>query len=89
MLCCEIPEGALFYGETRRRERVKLTEELRGEVCTMLAEMHEYQKRGYTPKVKPGPHCRACSLNELCLPKLCKNPSAEAYLKAALETETK
>lgn len=89
MLCCEIPEGALFYGETRRRERVALTDELRSEVRAMLAEMHEYQKRGYTPKVKPGPHCRACSLNELCLPKLCKNPSAKAYLQAALETEVK
>jgi CRISPR-associated exonuclease Cas4 len=87
MLCCEISEGALFYGETRRRERVELTEELRSAVHAMLTEMHGYQKRGYTPKVKTGAHCRACSLNELCLPKLCKNPSAEVYLKAALETE--
>jgi CRISPR-associated exonuclease Cas4 len=89
MLCCEIPEGALFYGETRRREQVELTEELRAEVRAMLSEMHEYQRRGYTPKAKPGPHCRACSLNERCLPKLCKNPSVKAYIKAALETETK
>ena len=89
ILCCEIPEGALFYGETRRRECVELTDELRAEARAMLAEMHEYQKRGYTPKVKPGTHCRACSLNELCLPKLCKNPSAKAYLSAALETEVK
>lgn len=87
MLCCEIPEGALFYGESRRRERVALTDELRQEVRVMLAEMHDYQKRGYTPKVKTGAFCRACSMNELCLPKLCRNLSAKAYLKAALETE--
>ena len=87
MLCCPIPEGAIFYGETRRRERVPLTEPLREEVRAMLAEMRAYQKRGYTPKVKTGSFCRACSLNELCLPKLCRNPSAQKYLKDALETE--
>ena len=32
MLCCDISEGALYYGETRRRETVKLTGELRQEV---------------------------------------------------------
>lgn len=87
MLCCDVPEGALYYGEARRRERVELTDELRGQVRAMLMEMHDYQKRGYTPKVKTGAHCRACSLNELCLPKLCGNLSAEAYLRAQLETE--
>lgn len=47
ILCCDIPEGALFYGETRRRERVPLTEALRTAVRTQLAEIHDYQKRLY------------------------------------------
>lgn len=87
MLCCAVPEGALFYGETRRRERVKLTEEFREEVRAMLTEMHAYQKRGRTPKVKTGTFCNACSLKEVCLPRLCKNRSARAYLKNALEED--
>lgn len=87
MLCCAVPEGALFYGETRRRERVELTEELRETVRAMLTEMHACQKRGSTPKVKPGTFCNACSLKELCLPKLCRNLSAGAYLKKALEED--
>jgi len=87
MLCCDIPEGALFYGETRRRERVDLCHDLRCKVENMLIEMHQYQKRGYTPKVKTGSFCRACSLNEVCLPQLCKNPSVQAYLKEMLEME--
>ena len=87
MLCCAVPEGALFYGETRRRERIALTESLRDEVRAALAGMHDCRKRGWTPKVKPGPHCRACSLSGLCLPKLCGCLSARAYLRAALETE--
>ena len=32
MLCCEIPEGALYYGEPRRRTEVVFTPELRQEV---------------------------------------------------------
>ena len=85
MLCCAIPEGALFYGQTRRREKVLFTQELRDTVRAMLNEMHEYARRGYTPKVKTGAYCRACSLNELCLPVLSKKSSAAAYLREALE----
>ena len=47
--------------------------------------MHELYIRGYTPKVKPSKTCNACSLKELCLPKLMKKQSVSAYLKAAME----
>ena len=85
MLCCPIPEGALYYGEIRRRVAVPFTDELRGEVRRMLEEMHELYRRGHTPKVKPGKHCNACSLKELCLPRLMKARSVAAYLKEAME----
>lgn len=85
MLCCAIPEGALYYGETRRRERITFTEELRAQVRELLRQMHDLYSRGYTPKVKPTKSCNACSLKELCLPKLLKNRSVSAYLKAAVE----
>ena len=87
MLCCDIPKGALFYGQTRRREEVIFTEELRGQVRTCLKEMHDLYKRGHTPKVKPTKSCNACSLKELCLPKLLKTRSAAAYLTAAIKEE--
>ena len=85
MLCCDVPEGALYYGETKRRERIVFSEELRGQVAALLQEMHALYKRGYTPKVKPSKSCAACSLKELCLPKLLKNRSVSDYLKASLE----
>lgn len=85
MLCCAIPEGALYYGEIRRRVNVAFTEELRGEVRQMLAQMHELYQRGHTPKVKPTKSCNACSLKELCLPKLMKSRSVSDYLKKAME----
>lgn len=86
MLCCDIPEGALFYGEIRRRVVVPFTEELRAQVRELLAQMHDLYHRGYTPKVKPSKSCNACSLKELCLPKLMKNRSVAAYLKDAMES---
>lgn len=87
MLACEIPEGALFYGETARRQSVLFTEELRNTVRDMLKEMHNYFSRGYTPKVKPSKSCQACSLKELCLPKLYKKRSAKEYLMQRIGEE--
>lgn len=87
MLCCDIPEGALFYGETRRREIVPFTDELRKLVQESLEEMHTLYRRRYTPKVKPGKSCNACSLREICLPKLCKKKSVRAYLRSSVEAE--
>lgn len=85
MLCCDIPEGALYYGEVRRREKVAFTPELRNQVRQMLAEMHELYRRGYTPKVKPTKSCNAYSMKDLCLPRLMKTRSVSAYLREAME----
>lgn len=87
MLCCNIPEGALYYGELRRRKTVLFTPELRDEVKSALKEMHELYRRGYTPKVKPTKACNACSLKELCLPKLMKKKSVKSYIRSAVTEE--
>lgn len=87
MLCCEIPQGALYYGEPHRRTEVDFTPELRQEVTDLLTEMHELYRRSYTPKVKPSKSCNACSLKELCLPKLLRSRSVSAYLRGAMEDE--
>lgn len=85
MLCCDIPEAALFYGETRRRETVTLDEPLRSQVRMMLDEMHDLYRRSHTPKVKPTKGCNACSLKELCLPKLARMRSVADYLRRNME----
>lgn len=84
MLCCLIPRGALFYGQTKRRLPVEFTEELRQEVKKALEEMHVLYKRGHTPQVKPTKGCNACSLKEGCLPVLMKRPSVKAYMEERL-----
>ena len=87
MLCCKIEEGALYYGQTKRRQVVPLTADLRKRVEEMAEEMHAYARRGYTPKVKPTKGCNACSMKELCMPKLLRNKSAAAYLQSAAGEE--
>lgn len=80
MLCCNIKEAYLYYGKTKRRKKVQIDLELRERVKLMVQEMQEYNKRGYTPRVKWSKSCNACSLKEICLPVLGKEKSAKAYL---------
>lgn len=84
MLLCEIPEAFLYYGETKRRLKIILDDGLRQRVKTIFKEMHELYDKRYTPKVKLSKSCKACSLTEVCMPKLCKNPSAIDYIKKNL-----
>jgi len=84
MLLCEIPEAFLFYGETKRRLKIILDHVLREHVKTISKEMHELYDKRYTPKVKLSKSCKACSLTEICIPKLCKNPSVDFYIKKNL-----
>ena len=81
-LVCEVPRGGLFYASTRKRETVELTAELRQKTQDAADEMKRYFSRGYTPKVRPGKHCNACSLKDLCLPALCRKADAAEYIHA-------
>lgn len=85
MLCCTIPEGALYYGEIRRRVSVSFTPELRSQVESCLMEMHQLHQRGYTPRVKPHKGCNACSLKEICLPKMLRSKRVSDYLDDRME----
>jgi CRISPR-associated exonuclease Cas4 len=86
MLLVTIPYGFLYYGKTRRREPVELTDELRRLVRDATAEMHAYMARGYTPRVKISKACRSCSLADVCLPKLQENViAASRYIKQNIE----
>lgn len=85
MLCCDIPKGAMYYGELRRRQAVEFTPELRKRVADALSQMHDLFRRGHTPKVKPNKACNACSMKELCLPKLMRTRPASSYLREHME----
>jgi CRISPR-associated exonuclease Cas4 len=84
LLCKEIKEAYLYYGETKRREAVQLDFELRESVHTMFSEMHDHYNRRYTPRVKRMKACTSCSLKDICLPKLPNEGTVSVYIKKAI-----
>lgn len=80
MLVCSVPQGALYHAADRHRKVVDLTAELREITLQTAAQMNDCFVRGYTPKVRPGKHCNACSLKEVCLPALCHKMDAAGYI---------
>lgn len=86
MLSVDIPVGYLYYHQTRRRVEVELDTVLRSLVTKMSLEMHEYFRRGHTPKTRPFKGCRSCSMLDICLPNLGnKRLHASQYIRAQLE----
>ncbi len=65
-----VQTGALFYGETRRRESVSINAELRDRVTRLSIRIHELFDSGLTPVPACGSKCRRCSLSDVCLPEL-------------------
>nr|WP_296440967.1 CRISPR-associated protein Cas4 [uncultured Acetatifactor sp.] len=85
MFQIRISDGYLFYGENRRRSHVEFTEDLREAVKKAAGEMHDLFQKGYTPNVKPTKKCRACSLEDLCLPKLQKTVKVRTYIEQGIK----
>ena len=87
MFCCTIHTGALYFGETKHRQMIEFSPDLREQVKNSLAEMHELSRKGCTPKAKLKKSCGACSLASLCLPKLDLAGKASEYINRSLEEE--
>jgi CRISPR-associated exonuclease Cas4 len=70
MTGCPVTEGALFYGQTKRRVVVRFDVELRRLTEDTAAALGALVAEGRTPPpVWRAERCRACSLLELCRPK--------------------
>jgi CRISPR-associated exonuclease Cas4 len=88
MLNVEIMEGALFYGQTRRREDVVFDTALRQETENTAKKVHELITSGITPKAEYSKKCERCSLLDVCMPKTCgKAKSVNKYLLTAIGEE--
>jgi CRISPR-associated exonuclease Cas4 len=66
----EISEGALFYDASHRRVAVSFTKALRNQTEAAAARMHELVAKRMVPPAEPGPRCKACSLEPICMPEL-------------------
>lgn len=70
MFSIKINLGYIYYGRTRRRLEVDVTEELKNKVYKTVNEMYEYFEREEIPVVEYQKHCRSCSLFDICNPKI-------------------
>lgn len=86
MLHCQIPEGALYYGETRRREVVPMSPSLRALTLETLGATRQMLASRQTPTATySARRCDSCSLLDLCQPRLLHRPqSVQSWLQAQL-----
>ena len=87
MFSTEIPVGSIvLWGNKEARGN----NDYRG-VATRshryVQEMHQYFDRKYAPKMKYSKSCNACSLRDICLPRLGKSGSVRAYITQMLKEE--
>jgi CRISPR-associated exonuclease Cas4 len=80
-----VEQGALFYGETRRRAPVSFDMDLRTLTASVAAEARANIVAGRTPAPVRTPACRRCSLEDLCRPdRLEAPPSVAGWLERQL-----
>lgn len=85
MLGRDVPEGALFYGQNRRRKDVTFDTKLRRETTEAATSLHTLIRSGITPSARYEKKCDTCSLLDICLPKTAgMNKNVNRYLKRIL-----
>jgi CRISPR-associated exonuclease Cas4 len=78
-----VPEGALFYAASRRRQLVRFDDGLRRRVVEAATAIRAMLESGRTPPPVPVPSCGGCSLADLCLPGL-SAASVDGYFAKGL-----
>ena len=63
-----IPEGAIFYLSSHRRQTVELDASLRQLVWETAKELHRIRSTLTVPAARYSPRCNRCSLREYCMP---------------------
>lgn len=65
-----VPEGALYYGETKRRVVVRIDTELRQLTLETIGKLRQiFDSLETPPAIYKPERCRSCSLIDLCRPK--------------------
>ena len=86
MLGTPVPEGALFYGQSRRRTDVAFTTELRNRAEAAAAAVRQLFETGATPPPPAVAPCQSCSLLPACRPDAfrARRRSVESWISAQL-----
>jgi CRISPR-associated exonuclease Cas4 len=84
MLDVHLFEGLLFYGQTRRREAVTFSSQLRQRTTGVVEAFRDMLTEGILPPPQPGRKCKSCSLRDACLPDRTGTTHASRYMKRML-----
>jgi CRISPR-associated exonuclease Cas4 len=68
MFNVQIPEGALFYDKSKRRQVVQFDDRLRTMTTQAAADFHALVGEHRTPPPVNDERCEECSLRDSCLP---------------------
>lgn len=80
MLHTTIERGAIFWGESRRRQDVEFDFDLRAKTVETISIVRKFIEAGKTPAPKYEKKCKGCSLFDLCMPKEMEKRSVKRYL---------
>lgn len=88
MIGSPVPEGALFYGRTRRRKVVAFDPALRALTTRLAADTRRMLAMDETPAPEfEARKCNACSLKEICQPQSPRRAgTVERWLNRAIES---
>ena len=86
MLNCCVPEGALYYGEKKRRSQVVFDTDLREKTAHTAAQLHTLLAANRTPPPQYAKRCDNCSFLPLCLPRIATRKRAGAYLRKMVDS---
>lgn len=76
-----INEGALWYMQTRHRLPIVFSAELREKTLAIINAVRSLLNSGQTPSPEYNKRCKACSLVEICQPKLMERDKSVRYVE--------
>lgn len=83
MLGLAVPEGSLFYGQTRRRQVVPMDSSLRAITVETITKVRDLLSRKTLPPPVNDKRCKDCSLAETCMPEVSASQNrASRYLES-------
>lgn len=75
-----VNEGYLWYWKTRKREYVAFDDKLRQETFDIINKVRKIFISGNLPKPKYEKKCKACSLIDICNPKVIQQDNSANYI---------